>query len=51
MKKITDNTIVKVKVPKHLYEAVKARMAELEEMKHSKKDLNKGQKKEGSTKK
>lgn len=33
MKKITDNTVVKVKVPKHLYEAVKARMAKLQEMK------------------
>lgn len=50
MKKITDNTIVKVKVPKHLYEAVKARMAELEEKKHSKNEENKEQKK-GSTKK
>lgn len=30
MKKITDDTIVRVKVPKHLYEAVKARIEMLE---------------------
>lgn len=38
MKKINDNTVVKVRVPKHLYEAVKARMAEVEGMKHGKKE-------------
>ena len=27
MKKITDNTIVKVRVPKHLYEAIQKRIA------------------------
>lgn len=31
MKKINDNTLVKVRVPKHLYEAVKARIAMLED--------------------
>jgi hypothetical protein len=33
MKKINDNTIVKVKVPRHLYEAVKARITMLENAK------------------
>lgn len=33
MKTITDNTIVRVKVPKHLYEAVKARIEMLENSK------------------
>lgn len=49
MRKITDNTIVKVKVPKHLYEAVKARMAKVEEMKHTKEEgyMHGGKKEEG----
>ena len=43
MKKITDNTLVKVKVPKHLYEAIQKKLAlkEEEEMKKSHTEMKK----------
>jgi len=43
MKRITDDTIVKVKVPKHLYESIMKRMAlkEAKEMKGKEKESHK----------